>query len=270
MSAPDFDDIVFERLNKEYGAYFLRKKYNLILSLSIILAIIIGNVAVIIPFLRNPGQKNKEINIVRYITMENLMPPDDHGGIQPPPLPSLPPQAKTQSRHIISELKYLAPKVVDSIIPVEKSIESSLDSITEGLDGENIINGAGDGTSTLSGLGTGGGGEGGDGSGSGLYSKVDEMPTFKGGDINKFREWVQKKTKYPEIATVNRIQGKVYITFFVEMDGTVSNVKVARGVDSLIDDEALKSVKSSPKWTPGKHKGKVVRVSYFISVNFEL
>jgi periplasmic protein TonB len=54
------------------------------------------------------------------------------------------------------------------------------------------------------------------------------------------------------------------------MDGTVSNVKLARGVDPLIDNEALKSVQTSPRWKPGKHKGKLVRVSYIISVNFEL
>ena len=143
-----------------------------------------------------------------------------------------------------------------------------------GIDDKGSNTGAGDekgsGSNTLSGTGNGGGGEGGAGTGNGLYSKVDIMPSFKGGDINKFREWVQKKTKYPQVASVNGIQGKVYITFIVESDGSVSNVKVARGVDPLIDDEALKSVKSSPKWMPGMHKGKAVRVSYYITVNFEL
>jgi len=99
---------------------------------------------------------------------------------------------------------------------------------------------------------------------------VDIMPTFKGGDINKFREWVQKKTKYPEEATINGIQGKVYITFIVETDGTVSDVKVAKGVDPLIDGEAVKAVKSSPKWAPGKLRGMTVRVSYIIMLDFQL
>jgi len=103
-----------------------------------------------------------------------------------------------------------------------------------------------------------------------LYSIVDVMPSFKGGDINKFREWVKKRTKYPETATINGIQGKVYITFIVENDGSVTNVKVIKGVDPLINDEALKAVASSPKWTPGKQRGVAVRVSYLIMLNFEL
>jgi periplasmic protein TonB len=270
MMIPDFDDIVFKRLNREYGAYILRKRYTRVLTLSIILAIIIGSIVVIIPFLRISGQKSKEIYTSRYVTMENLTAPDEHGGTPPPPAPTVPPQTKAAARHIATELKYLAPKVVDTILPVEKPMISTADSITEGIEGESIIDGKGDGTGAFSGSGTGQGGEGGDGTGYGLYSKVDEMPTFRGGDINKFREWVQKKTRYPQIATVNGIQGKVYITFVIETDGSVSNVKVARGVDPLIDDEALKSVRSSPKWTPGRHRGKAVRVSYYITVNFEL
>jgi periplasmic protein TonB len=270
MMIPDFDDIVFERLNKEYGAYLLRKGYTSVLTLSVILAIILGCIIVIIPFLRIPGQKSKEIYTSRYVILENLTTPDEHGGTPPPPAPTVPPQTKAAARRIATELKYLAPRVVDSILPVEKPMVSTADSITEGIESEIINDGTGDGTGALSGSGTGQGGEGGDGTGYGLYSKVDEMPTFRGGDINKFREWVQKKTRYPEVATANGIQGKVYITFVIETDGSVSNVKVARGVDPLIDNEALKSVRSSPKWSPGKLRGKAVRISYYITVNFEL
>ena len=96
------------------------------------------------------------------------------------------------------------------------------------------------------------------------------MPKFRGGDINKFREWVQKKTKYPEIATINGIQGKVYVTFIVERDGTVTNGKVVKGVDPLINDEALKAVMSSPRLIPGRQLGEAVMVSYIIMLNFQL
>lgn len=267
---PDFDDIVFEKLNKEYGAYSLRKRYNHVLSISIFATIIIVSAVVLIPFLRTPVQKDSELFTSRYVTMENLMAPEEQGGVPPPPAPAVPPQVMAQAKLLTPELKYIAPTVVDTILPIEKQMASSADSISEVLDGQGINSVTGDGTSTLSGSGTGKGGEGGDGTGNGIYSKVDEMPTFKGGDINKFREWVQKKTKYPQEAAANGVQGKVYITFIVGQDGSVSNVKVARGSDPLIDNEASKAVKSSPKWTPGKHKGKAVRVSYYISVNFEL
>ena len=273
MAIPDFNDIVFATLNKEYGAYSLRKRYNKVVILSIVLACLVGCAAILIPFLGIPEQKSKEIYTSRFVTMDNLMPPDELGGVPPPPAP-VHQQSKTSARQITPQLEYIPPTIVDTILQTEKPIISNADSMLVGIDDKGSNTGAGDekgsGSNTLSGTGNGGGGEGGAGTGNGLYSKVDIMPSFKGGDINKFREWVQKKTKYPQVASVNGIQGKVYITFIVESDGSVSNVKVARGVDPLIDDEALKSVKSSPKWMPGMIKGKAVRVSYYITVNFEL
>jgi len=74
----------------------------------------------------------------------------------------------------------------------------------------------------------------------------------------------------PEVATLNGIQGRVYVIFIVEKDGSVTNGKVVKGVDPLINDEALKAVMSSPKWTPGKQRGTAVRVSYIIMLNFQL
>jgi len=78
----------------------------------------------------------------------------------------------------------------------------------------------------------------------------------------------RRKRVYQFIQT--RLQGQVYITFVVENDGTVSNVKVEKGVDPLIDNEAMKAVKSSPKWSPGKLRGITVRVSYVIMLDFQL
>lgn len=268
----DFDDIIFEHLNKEYGAYSLRKRYVRVLSLSIIFAGLIGCIAVIIPFLRYPEHQSNEIYTTRYVTMENLTVPDEHGGIPPPPAPPAP--LHTAARQITQELEYVAPTVVDTILLIQKQVVSTGDTIISDKEGIGTDSGKGDENGTasgsLSGDGIGEGGEGGDGTGNGLYTKVDVMPSFKGGGIDKFREWVQKKTKYPQTATANGIQGKVFITFVIEKDGSISNVKVARGVDPLLDDEALKSVNSSPKWSPGTLKGKAVRVSYYIQVNFEL
>jgi protein TonB len=157
---------------------------------------------------------------------------------------------------------------VDSLLSVEKPVDLTVDSVPGTLTGQETINGSGKGTGNLSEPGGGGGGNG--TGGNGLFSVVEEMPKFKGGDINRFREWVQKKTKYPDIATINGIQGKVYVTFIVEKDGSVTNVKVIKGVDPLINDEALKAVASSPKWSPGRQRGVAVRVSYLIMLNFQL
>lgn len=267
--SPGFDDIIFERLNKEYGAYFLRKRYNRVVVTSIILAVVFGSISVLIPYLSTPEQKRKEAYSSLFVTMENLKPPGPTNMPEIPPPLSVPQLKSFKLR--ATENAYVAPKVVDSILPVEKPIGVKSDSTGLALGDLGDINGSDNGSENGTGNYSGGveGGTGG-GGGDGIYSAVDIMPTFKGGDINKFREWVQKKTKYPEVATINSIQGKVYITFIVENDGTVSNVKVAKGVDPLIDNEAVKAVKSSPKWSPGKLRGMTVRVSYMIMLDFQL
>jgi periplasmic protein TonB len=269
MRTPEFDDIIFEKLNKEYGAYFLRKRYNRVVDISIFLAVIFGSITVLIPFLNRHEQKSRDVYSTLLVTMENLKPPGPSGMPEVPPPPSVPKLKSSVLKSV--ENAYVTPKIVDSIPPIEKlnAVKSDSIGLASGeigdIDGSD--NGSVNGTGNYSGGvegGTGGGG------GDGVFSSVDIMPTFKGGDINKFREWVQKKTKYPEEATINGIQGKVYITFIVETDGTVSTVKVAKGVDPLIDNEAVKAVKSSPKWSPGKLRGMTVRVSYIIMLDFQL
>jgi protein TonB len=94
------------------------------------------------------------------------------------------------------------------------------------------------------------------------------MPSFKGGDINRFREWVQRRTTYPQIAIDRKIKGRVFLTFIVETDGSVTNVTIVKGVDPIIDDEAVKAIQASPKWSPGLQRGQPVRVRYSMSLLF--
>lgn len=103
-----------------------------------------------------------------------------------------------------------------------------------------------------------------------IFVIVEDMPKFKGGDINTFREWVQKRVRYPELAAENGIQGRVFITFVVETSGNVSNVTVSRSVDALLDEAAKEAVSASPKWEPGMQRGRPVRVRYSIPIIFQL
>ena len=99
---------------------------------------------------------------------------------------------------------------------------------------------------------------------------VEKMPTFQDGDVQKFSQWVGANVRYPETAHSKGIQGKVFIGFIVEPDGNVSNATVLRSVDKTLDDEAVRIVMSSPKWTPGYQRGEPVRVRFSITVNFRL
>ena len=102
-----------------------------------------------------------------------------------------------------------------------------------------------------------------------VFFIVEEMPEFPGGEL-ALRKYIANSIKYPVIAQENGIQGKVYVTFVVDRDGSVSNAHVARGIDPSLDKEALRVVNSLPKWKPGKQRGKPVRVSYTVPINFVL
>ncbi len=102
-----------------------------------------------------------------------------------------------------------------------------------------------------------------------VFTIVEEMPGYPGGDL-KMYEYLGKNIKYPQIARESGIQGRVFVNFVVEPDGSVSNVKVLRGIGGGCDEEAIRVVKSMPKWKPGKQRGKAVRVSYTLPVVFKL
>lgn len=102
-----------------------------------------------------------------------------------------------------------------------------------------------------------------------VFTIVEQMPSFPGGDA-KMYEYLGKNIKYPQIARETGIQGRVFVNFVVEPDGSVSNVKVLRGIGGGCDEEAMRVVKAMPKWSPGKQRGKTVRVSYTLPVVFKL
>lgn len=102
------------------------------------------------------------------------------------------------------------------------------------------------------------------------FVMVEDMPQFQGGSSDTFREWIAKNLKYPEIASENGISGRVYIQFCVNSKGDIVDVVVLRGVDPALDKEAVRVVSSSPKWTPGKQRGKAVKVQFTFPVNFVL
>jgi protein TonB len=100
--------------------------------------------------------------------------------------------------------------------------------------------------------------------------KAEVMPTFQGGDLNTFRQWVQKQLRYPQIALENNITGRVTLQFVIEKDGRLTGIKVLASPDASLSEEAIRVVQSSPKWTPGKQRNQPVRVSFTLPVMFQL
>lgn len=102
------------------------------------------------------------------------------------------------------------------------------------------------------------------------FQLVDQKPSFNGGDANEFAKWVNSRLVYPEKAKEKGIQGRVVLQFVIETDGSITDIKVLKSDDPLLEKEAIRVVSSSPKWQPGMRQGKPVRVTYTYPVVFGL
>jgi protein TonB len=102
-----------------------------------------------------------------------------------------------------------------------------------------------------------------------IFTSVEQIPTFAGG-MDRFYRYLGQNIRCPANAVKNHIQGKVIVTFVIEKDGSLNEIRVARGVSEDIDAEAIRVVKNSPKWVPGLQNGKPVRVQYTVPVSFSL
>ncbi len=102
-----------------------------------------------------------------------------------------------------------------------------------------------------------------------VFTVVEQMPMFPGGDA-ALMSYLAKNISYPTVAAENGVQGRVVVGFVVERDGSITDVSVLRGVDPSLDREAMRVVKSMPRWTPGKQNGSAVRVKYQVPVAFRL
>ena len=102
-----------------------------------------------------------------------------------------------------------------------------------------------------------------------IFKVAEQMPEFPGGSA-KLMEYIQKNIKYPMMARESDIQGRVFVNFVVEPDGSISNVAVLRGIGGGCDEEAVRVVNSMPKWKPGKQRGSAVRCAYTVPIIFKL
>ena len=102
------------------------------------------------------------------------------------------------------------------------------------------------------------------------FAIVEEKPLFMGKEADEFTKWVYNNIHYPELAIENGIQGRVTLQFTIDKDGNVCDIKVLRGADSSLDKEAVRVIGSSPKWSPGRQRGRKVSVKYTFPIIFRL
>ncbi len=249
---PNFDEIVFEIRNKEYGAYVLRKKYKSTLLIAMGIGVLILATAIITPYLnaKAAGFKEKRAERQVEIKLENLDAPTEK--VAPPP--TLPPPVD-----IVQQQRYVPPQVVDSIRPEDvKQLMTADQALTE-VTNKDVVEVVQEVKEEVQEAETE----------PQPFVVVEEMPTFPGGE-QALLKYLAAHTQYPQIAQENNVQGKVMVRFCVTSKGGIDLVSVIRSIDPSLDAEAIRVVKALPPFKPGKQGGRPVPVWYSVPIIFQI
>ena len=265
------DDIVFENRNKEYGAYYLRKNYRSYLTRALIYGagiflLVFGGAYTysnyILPKILE-AQTEVEIDLTK---MKEEAPPEEKPDLPPPPPPppvepppevaqikflppepkkdeevlveEPPPPAEVVEKAVISNKTVEGVDAVDAFIPPPPPEEVKIVAIEKPKEEE-------------------------------IFTAVEQNPEFPGGQSAMYK-FLGENIKYPAAAQRANVSGRVFVKFVVEKDGSIGNVEVMKGIGFGCDEEAIRVIKSMPKWNPGRQNGKNVRVFYNMPVVYKL
>ncbi len=252
IAIPDFDDIVFEKRNKEYGAYILRRIYRRNVTIAVVFAVVIATLAIIVPYLRmksmesGPGMRDR---IVQTLIMSDI-----NQDVEKFSLPETPPPRA----EMVQQTKYIPPVVVDSVNPEEEFEFLTTDQAGDIVQNDVITDIPVEVPEEVI-----------EDKEPEPFYKVEEMPIFPGGD-EALLKYIYDNVVYPQIAVENNIQGRVTVKFCVTPTGGVSQITILKSVDPEIDKEVIRVISTVPHFKPGKQGGKPVPVWYVVPVTFKL
>ncbi len=246
------NEIVFEGRNKEYGAYLVRRKYQKFILISLGIATGAMVLGISVPLILKILNVKKAADVVNVKVNLTAPPPINPHAPPPPPPPPPPPKP------LIKELKVTPPVIakvnVDTTIATVKQVQQTNVGAVNQKGKDTMIIQPIAAPSTI-----------GDDVDK-IFTIVQQQPKFPG-DINK---WLYDHMEYPEQAKDANIQGTVFMSFVVERDGSVTAIKVLRGVNNYLDNEAKRVINEMPKWSPGQQNGHAVRVQYMVPIHFIL
>ena len=264
-------DLVFANRNKNYGAYDLRSKSSSIMtrvlfvsgSLFILLCFSPLIYAKLFPKEVVVEAPPKVVVLTDVIHQMKPKTPEPEKKIEPKKADPVKVKTVALSQNIVVVNKVDLPDP-----PTIKEIQNAVisDKTQDGIIAPNLvipdIKGNGNGTGTAKeGIGTGEDKE--------IYLGADEYPEFTGG-AKAWSKYMERNLRYPSRAQDEGATGKVYVSFVVEKDGSITDVSVIKGIGFGCDEEAIKVIKKSPLWKPGKNKGVPVRVRYNMAINFQM
>ena len=271
LISSDWVDLVFEGRNKAYGAYRLRKSTTKRNILALVAVVILLIVAFIILTVKNfVDEQRAKVAMTQVAELTNYKQPEKKAEVKQKKVEVEPERVVERVK---SSIKFTAP-----VIKKDEEVKPDEELKTQ----DELM-------STKTAIGTFDVKGNDDANGEILKAKdviaepeppkheeenkvfdiVEQQPLFPGGPA-ALMKYLSENTKYPVVAQENGVQGRVTVQFVVEKDGSISDVHVLRGVDPSLDKEAVRVVKSMPRWTPGKQNGITVRVNYRVPVLFRL
>lgn len=271
LISSDWVDLVFEGRNKAYGAYRLRKsttKRNILAMVAVVLLLIVA--FIILTVKSFVDEQRAKVAMTQVAELTNYKQPEKKAEVKQKKVEVEPERVVERVK---SSIKFTAP-----VIKKDEEVKPDEELKTQ----DELM-------STKTAIGTFDVKGNDDANGEILKAKeviaepeppkheeenkvfdiVEQQPLFPGGPT-ALMKYLSENTKYPVVAQENGVQGRVTVQFVVEKDGSISDVHVLRGVDPSLDKEAVRVVKSMPRWTPGKQNGITVRVNYRVPVLFRL
>lgn len=262
LTSKEWNDIVFEGRNKTYGGYDIRLTSGKRHITALIIVAILTLLALILPVLiKIVIPKHEEVKMTEVTTLSNLSPVEEKQPDRPIDVPPPPPLKST--------IKFTAPVIKkDEEVPDEEEMKAQKDILASeltvsiadikgtdeetGMDIAELKDVLQDDSSTGS-----------------VFTMVEQMPQFPGGE-EELLKFISENLKYPYVASESGIQGRVIVRFVVSVTGEVTNIEIMRGLDPSCDREAIRVIKTMPKWIPGKQNGKNVPVYFTIPILFKL
>ncbi len=271
LNSPEWIDLVFEGMNKEYGAYYLRntssRRYVIGIVAVVAFVIVVSLLPVLIETVKSSVGKNLG-SIDTTVELANIKDIEDQvkeeniiretEPVAPPPV-------------LKATIKFTPPVITEDDDVKEDDQMKSQEELTESKVQISIatVDGVTDDPNAVD-----------------IaelqehkvivaeeepevYLSVEQMPQFPGGD-KALLSYLHSSIHYPQIALENGIQGKVILKFVVNTDGSVGDITILRGIDRSLDEEAIRVVKGMPKWSPGRQNGRVVRVYYTVPIDFRI